>query len=219
MRIPSSSIAEATSRAFTTTGPRLGAAPACPQAGGACDLYTPSEAGGAGSLFQRLAAAARTAVHAPEEQVAGAVGGQVGAILSQTFGIQVAQVRFDRLEGEESHAEATVASARRTTNGEGTTQTVGAAAVAVDNLHLAAEGTVTTADGQSFHFTLDYLRYQETSVGATSTVATAPAPRPDLPASSLEAQLTDVHVRRMKRLLAMLPPAEGAPTGLVNTTA
>jgi len=186
-----------------------------PTSCGRGDRYQPSapaQGPDPGDLFQRLAQAAKSTARANSPHDLQGVDGQIGAILSRTFGLAVVQVDLAQLTGEESHVAAGMVSHRQDAQGTITS----AAAMAVDDLRLAAEGTITTADGQQFHFQLDYQRHQEAAMAAQQTTVAGPgaADRPD-PLSEALANANPAH--RLRRLLAMLPKAQA--DGVVDTTA
>lgn len=207
-----SALSAATSRTWSKARPSDEGCQGIPPA---CDRYQPGNAAhglDTGDLFRRLAQAAKTTARATTVQEIQGIDGQIGDILARTFGLSVAQVNVDHLAGEESHRAAGMVSTRQ--DAQGTTSSV--AAARVDDLHLTAEGTVTTADGQQFHFQLDYLRHQETAMAAQQTTTTAPVDvaRPN-PLGDALASASPAH--RLRRLLAMLPKAQA--DGAVNATA
>ncbi len=170
MRIASNSLSSAASRAFKPRDQTAAAPANVPLQAPAKDTYTPGVAGPK-DLFSRLAAAARGAQQssptAPTQNLTKALEGM--------FGIKIAAIdlgKFDTSHDLQVDGQTDVQAGPEQVDYDASYRQV-------EETRLAAEGTLTTAEGRSFHFTLDYFRHQEVSIQASGSQS-APPPRPEV---------------------------------------
>ena len=170
MRIASNSLSSAASRAFQPRAETAAAPANVPAKAPTKDSYAPGTAGPK-DLFSRLAAAARGA----QQSSPTAPTQNLTKVLEGMFGIKIAALdlgKFDTSHDLQVDGQADVQ------NSAGQVD-YNASYRQVEETRLAAEGTLTTAEGRSFHFSLDYFRHQEVNIQASGSQA-APPPRPEI---------------------------------------
>lgn len=202
---PLDAFARAAARHATTAAEPAPKAPATK-----VDRYQPSETTPP-SLLERLAPSAsrgETQNGSPMDPAA-----KVGALLETMFGIKVADLAMNRLETSTTRA----LSSQEQWQVDGPALDYAGSFRAYEDVRLAAEGTVTTADGQTFAFTLDYQRQTTVAVEQRARVMDTARPTEDGPKPPLpwERSAADP-LTRLKRLLDLVT-GPGTGTGFSAT--
>jgi hypothetical protein len=219
MQIGSTSLSHAVARQFASTD-RSGS---CAQApcGPAGDSYAPHTPGSDSlSLFQRLAESARkSAATSPGPSLTmdpAAVSQGLTDTLQGIFGIRIASISFsmDLTHAHEEQGQASIASATDDRGGSALAYQAGYRSV--DATHLAAEGELVTADGQTLRFSLDYQRRVERSIDLSGQVLQGPPPpsegiRPPLPgAEDRGDSASTLLLKRLRKLIQDAAPDQTA---------
>lgn len=172
MRISPSNLSTASARAFVPpTDPK----PTERAVQKPTDQFTPQTPGPL-DLFRKLAEAARHPAPAEGEATPAQPPAQgIASLLEGIFGIKVARLDLGNFATSHDLQEQGSASLQ-----------AGPAALdyagsyhRIEQTRMAAEGTVTTTDGRSFTFSLDYFRHQEVAINQAVSVRQGPPPPVD----------------------------------------